>query len=378
MAKRDFYEILGVSKTASQDEIKAAYRKLAMKYHPDRNPGNKEAEEKFKEAAEAYETLSTPEKRKQYDQFGHQGPPGAGGGYGAHDMNMDDIFRNFQDIFGDMFGQQPQQRRRSKKASPEPKRGHDLAKELSLTLEEAFSGISKDIKIYHYVPCTTCDGRGMPKDATATTCPECQGNGQVGYRHGIFMYTQTCPTCQGEGFIISNPCKTCKGQSRIQQYDTITISIPAGVFDGAELRVPGKGDAGVFQGPAGDLFVRIHVMPHKKFHRVEDDLECNITLTYPQLVLGSQVEVESIDGTKEMIKIPRGCPVGERIIVPGKGFAKIRGKGRGNLVVTTKVDIPKKLASDAETLLKSYSEKIGTETGSAEGSITSFFKKFLR
>lgn len=378
MAKRDFYEVLGVSKTASQDEIKAAYRKLAMKYHPDRNPGNKEAEEKFKEAAEAYEILSTPEKRKQYDQFGHAGPMGGGGGYGSHDMNMDDIFSNFQDIFGDMFGQQQQQRRRSKKAGPEPKRGHDLAKEISLTLEEAFKGVSKDIKLYHFVPCATCEGRGMPKDATATTCSECQGNGQVGYRHGIFMYTQACPHCHGEGYLISDPCKTCKGQSRVQQYDTISIHIPEGIFDGAELRVAGKGDAGVFQGPAGDLFVRIRVMPHKKFHRVEDDLECSITLTYPQLVLGSQVEVESIDGSKETIKVPRGCPVGERILVPGKGFAKIRGKGRGNLVVTTKVDIPKKLATEAEALLKTYSEKIGTETGSSEGSITAFFKKFLR
>ena len=285
MAKRDFYDVLGISKAATQDEIKTAYRKLAMKYHPDRNPGNKEAEEKFKEAAEAYETLSTPEKRKQYDQFGHQGPMG-GTGHGSHDMNMDDIFSNFQDIFGDMFGQQSQQRRRTKKAAPEPKRGHDLAKEVSLTLEESFSGVTKDLKIYHFVRCDTCEGRGMPKDATATTCSECQGNGQVGYRHGIFMYTQTCPTCHGEGYIISNPCSTCKGQSRVQKYDTIGINIPAGIFNGAELRVPGKGDAGVFQGPPGDLFVRVHVMPHKKFHRVEDDLACNITLTYPQLVLG--------------------------------------------------------------------------------------------
>lgn len=371
--KRDFYEVLGVAKTATQDEIKAAYRKLAMKFHPDRNPGNKEAEEKFKEAAEAYEVLSNAEKRKQYDQFGHAGAAGA---YG-HNMNMDDIFRNFEDIFGDIFGGQTQQRRR-KKAGPIPKRGHDLAKELSLTLEESYLGVSKDIKLYHFVACKTCDGRGMPTSATATTCSECQGSGQVGYRHGIFMYTQTCNVCHGDGYIISEPCPTCKGQSRVQQYDTISINVPKGIYDGAELRVHGKGDAGVFGGDSGDLYVRVLVLPHKKFKRVEDDLVCTITLTYPQLVLGCQVEIENIDGSKEMLKITRGTPVGEGIIIAGKGFQKIRGKGNGNLVIITKCDIPKKLPTEAENLLKQYSEIIGTTTDNSESSIKSFFKKFLR
>ncbi len=377
MSKRDFYEVLGVSKTATQDEIKAAYRKLAMKYHPDRNPDNKEAEDKFKEAAAAYEVLSNPEKRKQYDQFGHQG---AAGGFGSQGMNMDDIFSNFEDIFGDIFGQQgqTQQRRRSKKAGPTPKRGHDLAKELNLTLEESFLGVSKDIKLYRFVTCKTCEGRGMPADSTATACSECQGAGQVGYRHGIFMYTQTCPHCHGEGFTISNPCPTCKGQSRVQQYDTININIPAGIFDGAELRVQGKGDAGIFGGDAGDLYVRVHVMPDKKFTRVEDDLQCSIVLTYPQLVFGCQVDVVNIDGSKETIKVSRGTPVGEHILVPGKGFQKIRGRGRGNLVVIAKCDIPKKLPADAEKLLKEYSDVIGTNTDNSESSIKSFFKKFLK
>ncbi len=301
------------------------------------------------------------------------------GGYAGQEMNMDDIFRNFEDIFGDIFGQtQTTQRRRTKKAGPTPKRGHDLAKELSLSLEESFLGTTKDLKIYHFVVCPTCDGKGMPANASAKTCTECQGSGQVGYRHGFFMYTQTCSTCHGEGYIIDNPCKSCKGQSRIQQYDTISLSIPKGVFDGAELRVMGKGDAGIFGGEPGDLYVRIHVMPDKKFKRVEDDLECSIMLTYPQLVLGCQIEVENIDQTKETIKVSKGTPVGERIIVPGKGFQKIRGKGRGNLVVIVKCDIPKKLPAEADTLLKQYSEIIGTATDSSESSIKSFFKKFLR
>jgi molecular chaperone DnaJ len=375
MEKRDYYQVLGVTKTAQAEEIKAAYRKLAMKYHPDRNPDNKEAEEKFKEAAEAYEILSNPEKRRQYDQFGHQGSMGSTGGQG---MNMDDVFRNFEDIFGDIFGQQGSQRKKSKKAGPTPKRGHDLAKEITLTLKEAFSGIKKDIKLYHFVPCTTCDGRGMPKGAKVTECAECQGAGQVGYRHGIFMYSQTCQACHGEGFMISEPCSSCKGQSRIQQYDTINVSIPQGIFDGAELRLQGKGDAGVFGGSAGDLYIRVQVTPDKKFKRVDDDLECSVTLTYPQLAFGCQLEVENIDGTKEAIKVKKGTPVGERIIISQKGFHKVRGSGRGNLVVITKCHIPKSLSADAEKLLKDYSDLVGTGTNDEEGSITSFFKKFLR
>jgi molecular chaperone DnaJ len=374
MNKKDFYEVLNVARSASQEEIKAAYRKLALQYHPDRNPGNKEAEEKFKEAAEAYEVLSNPEKRKQYDQFGHQT---AAGGFQERGMNMDDIFRNFEDVFGDLFGQQAHQRR-PKKAGPHPKPGNDLTKELTLTLEEAFTGTTKEIKVYRFVPCPTCDGRGMPKGATAKSCPECEGAGTLAFRHGIFMYTQTCSTCHGEGYIISTPCPTCKGQSRIQQYDTITITIPAGVFDRAELRLQGKGDAGVFGGEPGDLYIRIQVKPHPEFTRVEDDLECSILLTYPQLVFGSQVEVESIDKSKETIKVPKGTPIGERIIVSGKGFPRLRGKGRGNLVVIVKGDIPKKLSAEAEGVLKRYSELIGTNTQPAEGSIASFFKKFLR
>ncbi len=374
MAKRDYYEVLGVSKSASADEIKKAYRKLAMKYHPDRNPDNKEAEDKFKEAAEAYEILSNPEKRTQYDQFGHSGPFGQGG---FQNMNMDDIFSNFEDIFGDLFGQQQGRRRRGPQG-PTAKRGHDLAKEVSLTLEEAFTGTKKDLKLYHFVSCKTCEGKGMPSGTKASTCTECKGSGQVGYRHGIFMYSQACPTCHGEGYTITNPCSSCKGQSRVQQYDTVSVNVPKGIFDGAELRVTQKGDAGVFGGSTGDLYIRIRVMPHQKFKRVGDDLQCMVTLTYPQLVLGAQLDVENIDGTKESIRVKKGTPVGERIIVAGKGFEKVRGSGRGDLVVITKCHIPKKISKDAEKLLKEYSQIIGTETNEDEGSITSFFKKFLR
>lgn len=374
MAKRDFYEVLGVSKTATQEEIKAAYRKLALKYHPDRNPDNKEAENKFKEAAEAYEVLSDTKKRQQYDQFGHAGPNM--GGFGGHDANMDDIFSHFGDIFGDIFGGGQQQRRR-KKSGPTPKQGQDLAKEVTITLEEAFNGVKKDITYYHFVPCDTCKSKGMKEGTSAKTCATCHGSGQVQYQQGFFAFTQACGNCSGEGFIIESPCQACRGQSRIQKYDTISITIPQGIYDEAHLRVSGKGDAGVYGGPSGDLILVVHIMPHKHFKRTGDNIECTVKVTYPQLVFGCQMEIENIDLSKENLKIPQGCPVNERITVAGKGFHKVRGKGRGDLIVTVLCDIPKKLSSDAHAKLKEYSEIIGTKTDNNSGTISGFFKKFL-
>lgn len=373
--KRDYYEILGVSKKADLKDIKAAYRKLALQYHPDRNPDDKKAEEKFKEAAEAYEVLSDESKRQRYDQFGHAGAEQGGFGHGGgHDMNMDNIF----DMFGDIFGNAQQQRKRQKKTAPTPKRGHDLAKEVSITLAEAFTGTSKEITYYHFVSCAECQGKGAKKGTTFNTCTQCHGMGQIIYQQGFFSYSQTCPACNGEGVSIPDPCTKCKGQSRIQQYETFSINIPAGIYQGAELRVAGKGDAGVYQGSAGDLFVKVQVMPDKRFKRVEDDLEAVLKLTYPQLVFGCQVEITSIDGSKETIKVVKGCPVGERIIISGKGFPKIRGKGRGNLVIITQCDIPKKLSAEAEKDLKAYSEIIGTSVeDTSSGGIAGFFKKFL-
>lgn len=375
MAKRDFYEVLGVPKTATTEEIKASYRKLAMKYHPDRNPGNKEAEEKFKEAAEAYEVLSDAQKRKTYDQFGHAGMnAGAGGGhYGQHGMNMDDIFANFGDIFGDMFGDQ---RRARKKTGPEPRRGHDLYKDINVTLKESYTGTKQEVAYYHFETCDTCKGKGTKPGTKPQTCATCKGAGQTHFSQGFFMYTQTCAACNGQGFTIPSPCTTCNGQSRKQIYDKFSVTIPAGIFDGAELRIAGKGDAGVFGGPSGDLFLKVTVKPDTHFKRVDDDLTCTILLTYPQLVFGSQVEIENIDGTKEAIKISKGCPVGERIIIAGKGFPRLRGSGRGNLVVITNCDIPKKLSEKAKTSLSEYSQEIGTSTQGNSG-ISGFFKRFL-
>lgn len=373
MATKDYYKILGVERNATQEQIKAAYRKLALQYHPDRNPGNKEAEEKFKEATQAYEVLSDEKKRASYDQFGESGPQM--GGFGGEGVNMEDIFG---DIFADLFGGgAAQQQRRRKKAGPIPKRGHDLTKDLTITLEEAFTGTKKEVTYYHFDACSACKGKGMAPGSQVEQCDECQGTGQLVMRQGFFAYSQTCPKCSGEGFIIPHPCSTCHGQSRVQHYETLNVTIPKGIFDEADLRVPNKGDAGIFGGPAGDLYLKIHIAPHAQFKRVEDDLECTIVLTYPQLVFGAQMEIQNIDGSKENLKIPAGTPVGEHIVISNKGFHKIRGRGRGNLIVITSCDIPKKLSKEAEEKLKEYSEIIGTKINNEDGSIAAFFKKFL-
>ena len=371
--KRDYYEILGVAKTATQAEIKKSYRKVAMKYHPDRNPDNKEAEEKFKEAAQAYETLSNEQKRAQYDQFGHAGMDGMGG-FGGGGMNMDDIFGQFGDIFGSMFGGgfggQP------RKTGPEPRRGHDIIKDVSISLKDAYEGINKEIYYYHLVSCDTCKNKGLQPGTSTQQCATCQGMGQVAYQQGFFAFNRPCSACNGQGFTIPHPCTTCAGQSRTQKYDSIDAKIPKGIFNAAELRLRGYGDAGIFGGPSGDLILRISIAKDKQYKRVGDDLECTITLTYPQLVFGSKVEVTNIDGSKKTIKVPKGCTVGERISVAGKGFLNLRSKVSGNWIIIAKCHIPKKLSKKAEQLLKDYSEEIGTNTHS-DGSIAGFFKKFL-
>jgi len=377
MAKKDYYEILGVSKTASADEIKKAYRKLALKYHPDRNPDNKKAEDKFKEAAQAYEVLSDAQKRKSYDQMGHSAFEQGGYGHaGQGGMNMDDIFSSFGDMFGDFFGGGGGQGRR-RATGLQPQRGHDLYKDVALSLKEAYLGAKKEVSYYHFVTCQDCSGKGVEPGTTVDTCKECQGAGQIHYRQGIFTFAQPCKVCGGEGHIISSPCKKCNGQSRVKKFDKFTVTVPKGIYNSAELRAAGKGDAGIYGGPSGDLLMRISVLHDNNFKRIGDDLVCTVLLTYPQLVFGSQVEVERIDGVKETIKVPKGCPVGEKIILPGKGFARIRGVGNGNMVVVTQCHIPKKLSAQAKKELSAYAKTIGNETKDEEGTIRGFFKKFL-
>ena len=374
MNKTDYYKILGVEKNASNDEIKAAYRKLALKYHPDRNPNNKAAEEKFKEATEAYETLSDTQKRSQYDQFGHAGMNGGMGSGHYSNVNMDDIFENFGDIFGSMFGSGAKNRR---KKGPQPQAGLSLTKEIEISLKEAFLGTKKEVAYYHFFICDACNGKGSQPGTSIQSCTTCHGSGEIHQQQGFFMYARACDSCAGKGFVIPSPCYACHGQSRIQKYDKFTVNIPSGIYNDAELRVNEKADAGIYGGPSGDLFLRIKVKEDKNFKRVDNDLLCTVMLTYPQLTLGCQVEIESIDGSKHMLKIPKGCPVGEKIIISGEGFQKIRSKARGDLVVTTQCIIPKKLSAEAKKKLTEYAEALGNEAGTQDGGITSFFKKFL-
>lgn len=376
MNKTDYYKVLGIGQSATTDEIKAAYRKLAMKYHPDRNPNNKAAEEKFKEATEAYEVLGDVQKRSQYDQFGHAGMNNGMGGAHGHpgSMNMDDIFENFGDIFGSMFGGGAKNRR---KKGPQPQAGLSLTKEIEITLQEAFLGTKKEIAYHHYFCCDTCSGTGARAGTSAQTCATCNGSGEMHFKQGFFMYAQACGSCSGKGFVIATPCSSCNGQSRVQRYDKFTVNIPKGIFNDAELRVSEKADAGLYGGPAGDLFLRIRVKEDKIFKRDNDDLICNVMLTYPQLTLGCQVDVENIDGTKHTIKIPKGCPVGEKIVISGQGFYKLRGKTRGNLVIITQCFIPTKISADAKKKLQEYSDIVGNQSNNNDGFITSFFKKFL-
>jgi molecular chaperone DnaJ len=365
-------KILGVEKSSTSAEIKKAYHQLAMKYHPDRNPGNKEAEAKFKEAAGAYEVLSDAEKRKKYDQMGHtnyENMQQGGGGHG-HGMDFD-----LNDIFSSMFGGQT--RGRHKPSGPAPARGQDLAKNITITLKESYLGVKKEISISHYFVCNTCKGQGAKNKSDIASCQKCHGYGQVQVQQGFFAFAQPCNECQGQGFKIKNSCPDCKGQSRRKEQEMVTVSIPKGIFQDADIRVTGKGDAGVYGGPSGDLYLHIKIEPDKRFHREGDNLVCSVMLTYPQLVFGCQINIELIDGTEESIKIPKGCSVGEQIMFAGKGFAKLRTVGSGNLIVITQCQIPKKLNDQSKNLLKNYSESIGTETKNEDGFISSFFKKFL-
>jgi molecular chaperone DnaJ len=382
MEHKDFYSTLGVTKNATQEEIKKAYRTLALKYHPDRNPDDKTAEAKFKELSQAYETLSNDQKRRQYDQFGQTDGSSShshgnqGGDFHTGSMNMDDILKNFGDIFGDMFSG-ASSKRGKQRSGPEPIRGHDLGHTIEITLKEAFLGTKKDIAYHHFCVCETCKGTGAQKGSKAKQCETCKGTGQLNFQQGFYIYSQQCTTCNGLGFVIPLPCETCKGQSRVQKYDTFSLSIPRGIFDNAELKVTGKGDAGVYGGASGDLLLRIKVLPDKTFKRIDDDLVCTLFLTYPQLVFGCQIDIESIDGSKHTLKVPRGCPVHERLVIPNEGFYRPRGSTRGNLVVITECHIPKKLSTEAKEKLQEYSQKIGVETDTTTGSISSFFKRFL-
>lgn len=359
MEKRDYYEILGISRNASIDEIKSAYRKLALKYHPDRNPNNKEAEEKFKEATEAYEVLSDPEKRRRYDQYGHSGLR-SGMDYHTY-TTIDDIFSAFSDIFGgfggsifdDFFG--TRSTRRSSRQQPIGERGSDLKIRLALSLEEIATGVEKTIKIKKYIQCESCKGTGARKGSGYQTCPTCNGAGEIQQTSrsffGQFISISTCPTCHGSGQLIADKCEVCSGQGRIQGEESININIPPGVEDGNYISLRGKGNAGINGGNAGDLIVVIEQKPHTEFIREGDDIYYQLVLSFPEAVFGAKVEVPTLYG-KETIKIEPGTQPGTRITLPQKGIPHLNQYGKGNHIIVVNIYVPSHINSKEKQLLK--------------------------
>jgi molecular chaperone DnaJ len=340
--KRDYYEILGIAKGASLDEIKKAYRKLAVKYHPDKNPGNPDAEEKFKEAAEAYGVLSDEEKRARYDRYGHQGM----GGVGGFDPNQ---FADFGDILGDLFGFGDffgGARRRTNR----PARGNDLRYDLTLEFEEAVFGKEVTLDIPRVVTCTTCSGSGAKPGSQPATCTGCGGRGQIRYSQGFFAVARTCPQCGGAGKVIKDPCATCSGAGRIREEKKISVKVPAGVDDGSRLRVAGEGEAGWNGGPAGDLYVFISVNDHEKFSRRDYDLHSEQTITFTQAALGAEIKTDTIDGS-ETLKVPPGTQPNQVFRLRGKGVQFLDGNGRGDHYVHVTVKIPSTLTDEARDLL---------------------------
>lgn len=366
MTKRDFYEILGVSKNATAEEIKKAYRQKAIQFHPDKNPGNKEAEEKFKEAAEAYEILSNPEKRQRYDQFGHAGMNG-NAGFGGHDMSMDDIFSMFGDIFGGGgFGGFGGFGGGSRSRGPRQHRGSDLRVKVSLTLNEVLNGVEKKIKVKKYVPCTYCNGTGAERGSSYSTCQTCRGSGHVTRIQntllGQMQTTTTCPTCNGEGQMITNKCTHCQGEGVVRDEEVITIKIPAGVGEGMQLNVSGKGNAGRRGGINGDLFVVIQEEEHKELVRDGNNLIYDLFITFPEITLGTTKEIPTVD-SKVKVKIEAGTQPEKILRLRGKGLPDVNGYGKGDLLVRVHVWIPKKLNAEEKKML----EKLQTMPGFSGG-----------
>ena len=363
MEQKDYYEILGVNRSASADEIKTAYRKKAMEYHPDRNPGNKEAEEKFKKAAEAYDVLSNPTKKERYDRFGHSGLGGGGNsGYGHVDFDLGTIFERFGDLFTGGFSSGgfsgfENFAQHGGRQSKRVRQGSSLRVKVKLTLEEINKGIEKKIKIKKYVPCPDCKGVGSKTKDAVATCPHCNGSGQVIHREktvfGIFQQTSPCSACHGSGEIIKDPCPRCKGNGVVQGEEVVSVHIPAGVVEGMQLTVKEKGNAAFNGGINGDLYVVIEEIPHTLFERNENNLYLNYYISFPQAVLGTSVDIPTLDG-KAKVKIPAGIQSGHIMRLSGKGLPDIRRIGHGDLFVNINVWTPQQLTKEEKATIEKF------------------------
>jgi len=372
MAKRDYYEILGASREATEDDLKKAYRKLAMKFHPDRNQGDKDAESKFKELNEAYDVLKDGEKRAAYDRFGHAAFEQGGGGGGAGGGNP--FGAGFEDIFEEMFGRFGGGQRGGGRRQASG-RGADLRTMVEIGLEEAFGGTKKTVRVPSSVSCEACNGSGAEAgSAAAQTCPTCQGAGKVRAQQGFFLIERTCPTCSGAGRIIKNPCKVCQGAGRVQRDRTLNVSIPAGVEDGTRIRLAGEGEAGLRGAPAGDLYVDISIKAHPIFQRDGANIFVRVPLRMTQAALGGQVEVPSIDGGRSRVTIPAGTQAGDQFRLRSKGFSVLRSAVRGDMFVQVSVETPQNLSPKQRELLEQFeaeASKGGRTSPEAEG----FFAK---
>ena len=373
MAKRDFYETLGVAKNASEEEIKKSYRKLAMKYHPDRNPDSKESEEKFKEVKEAYEMLTNPEKREAYDRYGHAGVDpnmGGGGGFGGGAGGFAD---SFGDIFGDIFGGGGG---RSRNAGPQVYRGADLRYNLEITLEQAAHGFDTTIRVPSWDKCDTCHGSGAKPGTQPVTCTTCAGHGQVRMQQGFFSIQQTCPKCHGSGKVIPEPCTTCAGAGRIKRNKTLEVKIPVGIDNGMRIRSSGNGEPGTNGGPAGDLYVEIHIKPHAVFQREGDDLHCEMPISFTKAALGGDIEVPTLNG-KVSFTIPEGTQSGKTFRLKGKGMSVLRSRETGDLYIQVVVETPQKLTARQRELLVEFERE---SSGATHPEAAGFFgrvKDFL-
>ncbi|MCO4321990.1 molecular chaperone DnaJ [Aliidiomarina quisquiliarum] len=359
MAKRDYYEVLGVDKNASERDIKKAYRRLAMKYHPDRTKGDKALEEKFKEANDAYEVLTDKEKRQAYDQYGHaafQGGQGGHGGFGGGGADFADVFG---DVFGDIFGGgRGRQRSRAQ-------RGADLRYNYDLTLEEAVRGKTAELKIPTLVSCTDCGGSGAEKGSKAETCDYCHGQGQIQMRQGFFAVQQTCPKCSGRGKIIKNPCRPCNGEGRVEKTKTLSVKIPAGVDTGDRIRLAGEGEAGEHGAEAGDLYVQMNVREHAIFRREGNNLYCDVPISFSRAALGGEVEVPTLDG-RVKLKIPSETQTGRMFRLRGKGVKSVRSGVTGDLVCKAVIETPVNLSAKQKELLQEFDDSMGKGAESAK------------